>query len=326
VRPFHEALSALGFDVFWDQAVPAGTDWDTWIREKLAASRVVVLFWSSASVKSDNVRHEAIVARDEGKLVPVLLDELRVNQFPMGLFTTQAARLMAWSGSNVDAEWQNLLSQIEAKTIPPWIERKIARYQGELNAERKRREAAQAQEDASEAQLAKEINGQGELRREREKAVNEAVAARAELAGLKKALSVAETQNAELHGRIAQAERVGGTAQSGTPLWTVVAMLIASFVVGGGSVYILHSVPLQTQLVEDEATLAKQEAEREEAKKREAARQEELERKWAAAPQKKIEDEKVQKREEHPWCYQTPPEACWRAQGCALEAGHCVAR
>ncbi len=57
VRPFHEALTALDFQVFCDQEVPAGTDWDTWIREQLNASRTCVIFWSASSVASDNVRH-----------------------------------------------------------------------------------------------------------------------------------------------------------------------------------------------------------------------------------------------------------------------------
>ena len=106
VRPIYEALTALDFDVFWDQQVPAGTDWDTWIKEKLASARSAVVFWSLSSVASDNVRHEATVAKTQGKLVLVMLDNLRVNQFPMGLFTTQAARLMDWTGNGDDAEWK----------------------------------------------------------------------------------------------------------------------------------------------------------------------------------------------------------------------------
>jgi hypothetical protein len=58
-----EALSARGIDVFWDQATPPGQDWDTWIRSKLANSKLAIVLWSRESVKSDNVRHEALVAR-----------------------------------------------------------------------------------------------------------------------------------------------------------------------------------------------------------------------------------------------------------------------
>jgi hypothetical protein len=32
VRPIRDALVAQGFEVFWDQEVPTGLDWDTWTR------------------------------------------------------------------------------------------------------------------------------------------------------------------------------------------------------------------------------------------------------------------------------------------------------
>ena len=32
VRPIRDALVAEGFDVFWDQEVPPGRNWDEWIR------------------------------------------------------------------------------------------------------------------------------------------------------------------------------------------------------------------------------------------------------------------------------------------------------
>ena len=49
VRPVRDAFDALGFDVFWDQEVPAGVDWDTWIRRHLAEAKCAIVFWSVAS-------------------------------------------------------------------------------------------------------------------------------------------------------------------------------------------------------------------------------------------------------------------------------------
>jgi hypothetical protein len=346
VRPFHEALSALGFDVFWDQAVPAGTDWDTWIREKLVTSRVAVVFWSNASVQSPNVRHEANVARDNNKLVPVMLDELRVDQFPIGLFMTQAARLMSWTGAGDAPEWRDLLSQIEAKVTPLWAERKFVAYEAEIKREQKKREAAQAREDAADHQLAKEISGQGELRRDREKALNQTKEAYAELAGLKKALATTDEQKAELHGRIAQLERIGRNTRSLVPLWAVPATFAIALFVGGGFVYILHSVPLQTKLIEGAAAFDKQGLEQLEEKKAAVARQIDLERQLVdsqgkladaraklAGVQDKLETSELargreaetkRRRPERTYCYETPANACWHAQGCQLEAGKCV--
>ena len=59
VRPVRDALVAQGFEVFWDQEVPTGLDWDTWIRQHLAKSKCAMAFWSAASVASDNGRQAA---------------------------------------------------------------------------------------------------------------------------------------------------------------------------------------------------------------------------------------------------------------------------
>jgi hypothetical protein len=78
--PF-DALAAQGFEVFWDQEVPTGLDWDSWIRQHLAKCKCAMAFWSAASVASDNVRHEAMVAKQQGKLISVLLEPLTIQQF-----------------------------------------------------------------------------------------------------------------------------------------------------------------------------------------------------------------------------------------------------
>jgi hypothetical protein len=85
-----DALQEAGYEVFWDQATPAGQDWDSWIRERLTGARLVVTLWTKSSVASPNVRHEAIIAREAGKLLPVMVDELAPTDFPMGLFMVQA--------------------------------------------------------------------------------------------------------------------------------------------------------------------------------------------------------------------------------------------
>jgi TIR domain len=85
-----DALAEAGYDVFWDQSTPAGQDWDSWIRERLTGAKLVVTLWTKASVASPNVRHEAIIAREAGKLLPVMVDELEPTDFPMGLFMVQA--------------------------------------------------------------------------------------------------------------------------------------------------------------------------------------------------------------------------------------------
>jgi hypothetical protein len=45
--------------MFWDQQVPAGVDWDTWIRQHLERAQCAIVFRPAASVASGNVTHEA---------------------------------------------------------------------------------------------------------------------------------------------------------------------------------------------------------------------------------------------------------------------------
>ncbi|MDX2234513.1 MAG: toll/interleukin-1 receptor domain-containing protein [Hyphomonadaceae bacterium] len=90
------ALTRQGLDVFWDQEVPAGQDWDDWIRAKLTAARVCVVLWSKTSIASPNVRHEAMIARDAKKLVPAMIEALAPSDFPMGLYLVQTVQLQDW--------------------------------------------------------------------------------------------------------------------------------------------------------------------------------------------------------------------------------------
>lgn len=110
-----KALTQAGHSVFWDQEIPPGRDWDSWIRERLVGAKTVVVLWSKASVVSPNVRHEAMIARDAQQLIPVLLDKLAPTDFPMGLYLVQAIQLDRWDGDPGDPAFYRLLSEIAAR-------------------------------------------------------------------------------------------------------------------------------------------------------------------------------------------------------------------
>ena len=109
-----DALEGAGYEVFWDQATPAGQDWDSWIRERLTGAKLVVVLWTRASVASPNVRHEAIIARETGKLLPVMVDELKPTDFPMGLFLVQALSI-GRSARQFDAVRGKFLAEVAAR-------------------------------------------------------------------------------------------------------------------------------------------------------------------------------------------------------------------
>lgn len=109
-----DGLAQEGYDVFWDQATPPGIDWDTWIRKQLKEARCVIVLWSRDSVASPNVRHEAMIGRDTSKLLPVLVDELSPDDFPMGLFFVQALNVGRTKRS-LSASWLKLLEEVRSR-------------------------------------------------------------------------------------------------------------------------------------------------------------------------------------------------------------------
>jgi chromosome segregation ATPase len=201
VRPIRDALAEQGFEVFWDQQVPTGLDWDSWIRQHLAKSKCVMAFWSATSVSSDNVRHEATVAKQQGKLISVLLEPLTAEQFPMGLYAQQAANLSGWSGDSSHNEWCKFRREFEAKLTPLWVRRQIDELEAELVGERARREGAERRDRVLQAQIVKEAEAQQDLKRDRDKALDQVAALEATVEKLTRAEADAAEREVEVERR-----------------------------------------------------------------------------------------------------------------------------
>ena len=130
-------------------------------------------FWSATSVVSDNVRHEATVAKQQGKLTSVLLEPLAAEQFPLGLYAQQAANLSGWGGDYGHDEWRKFRREFEAKLTPLWVRRQLDELEAELVGERTRREGAERRDRTMQAQIAKEVELQQALKQERDDALDE---------------------------------------------------------------------------------------------------------------------------------------------------------
>jgi hypothetical protein len=165
-----------------------------------------IVFWSAASAASDNVRHEATVAKQQGKLIAALLEPLTAAQFPMGMYTQQAANLVDWGGDLNDPVWGNLRREVENKLVPRWMQQRMDELEAELLAERGRREAVQSRNKALQIQISKEAQGHLDLRDERDKAIDEVVALRATVQQLNRALSEAEKATAQQSRRANEAD------------------------------------------------------------------------------------------------------------------------
>jgi len=113
-RPLQAKLAVAGYRVFWDQEVPAGQDWDRWIRTRLRDSRLVIVLWSKASLVSPNVRHEAMLGMEAGKLLPILIDDIKPSDLPMGLYLVQSLKLIGGPDRDPDG-FARLLAVLDAR-------------------------------------------------------------------------------------------------------------------------------------------------------------------------------------------------------------------
>lgn len=105
-----KALGNAGYDVFWDIEIPPGASWADFLAEKLSQSKAALVLWSSTSTASQWVREEARLARDRGKLIPVMIEDCAP---PFGFGEIQAANLAGWNGEADNPHWKLLLEGIQ---------------------------------------------------------------------------------------------------------------------------------------------------------------------------------------------------------------------
>ena len=95
VEPLAAALKGRGHQLWWDRDISGGQAFSHAIEEALEKADVVIVCWTSTSIRSDWVRDEAAAGRDSGRLVPVTLDGC---QPPLGFRQYQTIDLSTWDG------------------------------------------------------------------------------------------------------------------------------------------------------------------------------------------------------------------------------------
>lgn len=108
VRPIAEALMSRGFNVWWDRSLAAGQDYTAIIEKELKNAKAVIVVWTRSSSASTFVRDEAGRARDEGRLVPIMLDRVDI---PLGFGAFQAEDFTNWNGG-ANAPQMKLLEEV----------------------------------------------------------------------------------------------------------------------------------------------------------------------------------------------------------------------
>jgi TIR domain len=106
-----QALAERGLSVWWDWEILPGKQFDEAIQQALTAAKCVVVLWSRLSVNKRWVRDEADEGAERGRLVPVLIDEVRI---PLGFRRFQAERLMDWDGGDAHPGLARLVEGIRA--------------------------------------------------------------------------------------------------------------------------------------------------------------------------------------------------------------------
>jgi TIR domain len=109
VEPFVECLRSAGFEVFWDLSMPAGVDWAEFLEAQLGSAHRLVVLWTAASVASRWVRTEADEALLQGKLLPVLLDDVRP---PLAFRQIHCFDLIGWHGAHDDSRLARLAGEL----------------------------------------------------------------------------------------------------------------------------------------------------------------------------------------------------------------------
>ncbi|PXW99393.1 TIR domain-containing protein [Sphaerotilus hippei] len=107
-----DALESHGLSVWWDRELAGGEDFATKIEYQLRIAPVVLVLWSTASVLSGFVRDESTRAREQGKLLPVRIEDV---QLPLGFGTLHTLDLLDWDGDADDEACARLIEQIRQR-------------------------------------------------------------------------------------------------------------------------------------------------------------------------------------------------------------------
>lgn len=108
------ALRDAGFDIWWDQDIPAGGGWRETIAAELDAANLCVVAWSQSSTGGGGrfVREEAERAAGRGAYLGVLIDPVMP---PFGFAEWQSIDLSRWNGKDGDPLLDHFVAQVRAR-------------------------------------------------------------------------------------------------------------------------------------------------------------------------------------------------------------------
>ena len=95
VRRLADAVSALGYDVWWDDQLPPHLAYGDVIAQKVGGAKAAIVVWSASAAASEWVRAEADMARNQKKLIQTTIDGAEP---PMPFNQLHYVSLADWQG------------------------------------------------------------------------------------------------------------------------------------------------------------------------------------------------------------------------------------
>ncbi len=99
------AVEAAGYEVWWDAELPPHQSYGDVITEKIANTKAAIVVWSTSAVKSEWVRAEADMARNQRKLIQTALDNVTP---PLPFNQIQYAEMGDWRGEDDHPAWRKV--------------------------------------------------------------------------------------------------------------------------------------------------------------------------------------------------------------------------
>ena len=103
------AVEAEGYQVWWDVDLPPHQSYGDVITAKIGAARAAIVVWSAEAVKSEWVRAEADMARNQKKLVQTAIGDIMP---PLPFNQIQYVDIGAWNGDPDHPGWRKVKASL----------------------------------------------------------------------------------------------------------------------------------------------------------------------------------------------------------------------